>query len=135
MCSPSVRRACARNMVPNLPAPISPTVTGRPAAFRSSNSVCRFTSASPAFSRRWQIVAPPESLLADRARDEGLVAALLRIRRAALAIHLRRALEGGCDVDALTVRKALRLAHRKARAGAIRRAVRRDHAELVSGHD
>ena len=36
-------RACARNMVPNLPAPIRPTVTGRPAAFRSSSRAWRFT--------------------------------------------------------------------------------------------
>ena len=28
-CRPRVSRACARNMVPNLPAPIRPTVTGR----------------------------------------------------------------------------------------------------------
>jgi hypothetical protein len=36
-CMPRVRRTCARNMVPNLPAPIRPTVTGRPAASRSSS--------------------------------------------------------------------------------------------------
>ena len=29
-CSPGVRRACARNMLANLPQPISPTRTGRP---------------------------------------------------------------------------------------------------------
>ncbi len=40
---PCVRRTCARNMVPNLPAPIRPTVTGRPAAFRSSSRAWRFT--------------------------------------------------------------------------------------------
>src|SRR5256714_14508037 len=43
-CMPCVRRAWLKNIVPNLPAPISPTVTGRPAAFRSSKSVCRFTA-------------------------------------------------------------------------------------------
>jgi len=38
-CRPLVSRACDRNMVPNLPAPIRPTVTGFPAASRSSSSV------------------------------------------------------------------------------------------------
>ena len=34
-CMPRVSRACDRNMVPNLPAPMTPTVTGFPAASRS----------------------------------------------------------------------------------------------------
>ena len=34
-CMPGVRRTCDRNMVPNLPAPIWPMRTGRPAAARS----------------------------------------------------------------------------------------------------
>jgi hypothetical protein len=36
-CRPSVVRAWARNIVPNLPAPTTPTVTGRPWAWRSSS--------------------------------------------------------------------------------------------------
>src|SRR5262249_3345901 len=36
------RRTWARNIVPNLPAPISPTVIGRPAASRASSLACRF---------------------------------------------------------------------------------------------
>src|SRR6516165_10682921 len=43
---PSVKRAWARNMVPNLPAPIRPTVTGRPAACRPSSMAWRFTERS-----------------------------------------------------------------------------------------
>src|SRR5690606_12848183 len=39
---PGVRNAWARYMVPNLPAPISPTRSGRPADSRSSSSLCRF---------------------------------------------------------------------------------------------
>ena len=34
-CNPGVRRACARNIEPNLPAPIRPTRTGLPASARS----------------------------------------------------------------------------------------------------
>src|SRR5215813_11396668 len=45
-CIPSVQRAWARNMVPNLPAPIRPTVTGRPAACRPSSMAWRFTERS-----------------------------------------------------------------------------------------
>ena len=36
-CMPAVVRAWARNIVPNLPAPTTPTVTGRPCACRSSS--------------------------------------------------------------------------------------------------
>ena len=43
---PRVSRACERNIVPNLPAPIRPTVTGRPAASRSSSKEWRFTGSS-----------------------------------------------------------------------------------------
>src|SRR5450631_2503577 len=42
---PRVSRACVRNMVPNLPAPIRATVTGFPAASRSRSFAWRFTSA------------------------------------------------------------------------------------------
>ena len=41
-CSPLVSRACVRNIVPNFPAPIRPTVTGRPDASRSRRRVERF---------------------------------------------------------------------------------------------
>src|SRR4029453_8285258 len=51
-CRPRVARACARNMVPNLPAPITPTVTGRPAASRASSMLWRFTGAPPRRSGR-----------------------------------------------------------------------------------
>ena len=37
-------RTCVMNMVPNLPAPIRPTVTGRPAASRCSSIACKFTA-------------------------------------------------------------------------------------------
>ncbi len=43
---PAVSRACARNIVPNLPAPTRPTVTGRPAAWRSSSMRWRFMGVS-----------------------------------------------------------------------------------------
>ena len=45
---PGVSRACARNMVPNLPQPISPTRTGRPASARSESRRWRFMLASKA---------------------------------------------------------------------------------------
>src|SRR3954453_5539765 len=156
-CIPSVRRACDRNIVPNLPAPISPTVTGRPAALRSSNSACRFKrsplTSSPAKGgdpvaaglyddpRRRSLRDAPRSrgmtteLLADRTRDERFVPALLRIGRAALPVHLRRAFERGRDVDTVAARKAFRAAQRQSRAVAIGRAVWRNGAKLVTGHD
>ena len=43
MCVPRGSRACDNYMVPNLPAPMTPTVTGFPAASRSSSLACRFT--------------------------------------------------------------------------------------------
>src|SRR5262245_35856869 len=52
MCMPCVRRACERNIVPNLPAPITATVTGRPAASRSRSFVWRFKKRSVADLRR-----------------------------------------------------------------------------------
>jgi len=42
---PRVRLACARNMVPNFPAPMRPTVTGRPAPPFEQHGV-RFTETS-----------------------------------------------------------------------------------------
>src|SRR5262245_8388522 len=45
-CIPSVKRTWETNMVPNLPAPIRPTVTGRNAACRSSSMAWRFTARS-----------------------------------------------------------------------------------------
>ena len=41
-CMPSVSRAWARNMEPNFPAPMRPTVTGFPAALRASSNRWRF---------------------------------------------------------------------------------------------
>ena len=49
---PLVRRSWVRNMVPNLPAPITATVTGRPAASRSRSFVWRFKRYSVADARR-----------------------------------------------------------------------------------
>src|ERR1043166_4748367 len=81
---PRVSRACERNMVPNLPAPIRPTVTGRPAASRSSRREWRFTNSSAQVSAR----RTPHSrtreqrLLAHRLGDERLVDALFVVRLA-----------------------------------------------------
>src|SRR5437588_2825990 len=134
---PAVRRTWLRNMVPSLPAPIRPTVTGRPAASRSSSNACKFTSYHlPCHLRiiddphRQSLLDAPHlrgmmaALLADRARHERLIPALLGIGHAAFAPHLRRALECRGDVEAVAALKALGLAQRHARSAAIRRAVR-----------
>src|SRR5205085_11216879 len=130
-CMPRVRRTCERNIVPNLPAPIRPTVTGRPAASRSSSNACRFTSVSSRL--RWRDDNTERrgrtTLLADRARDERLVAAFLRIGRAALAPHLRGAFERRGDVEAVAVLIALRFAQRLAPPGTVRCAVPRRPAQ------
>ena len=44
-CRPGVRRAWARNMVPNLPPPITPTRIGRPASALRDNRWNRFMAA------------------------------------------------------------------------------------------
>ena len=41
-CRPLVRRACARNIVPNLPAPMIPARTGASVSARAANSMDRF---------------------------------------------------------------------------------------------
>src|SRR5262249_2786322 len=43
MWSPGVRCACARNIEPNLPAPMRPTRTGLPASARARSFAARFT--------------------------------------------------------------------------------------------
>src|SRR4029077_19337696 len=136
-CIPRVRRGWERNMVPNFPAPIRPTVTGRPAASRSSSKACRFTSVSFRVRERDDTTERRgrTTLLADRARDERLVGAFLRVGRTSLAPHLCRAFEGRRDVEAGAALKALRLAQRYARDAAIRRAVRRRGAQLMARDD
>ncbi len=44
-CSPGVVRACARNIEANLPAPMTPTRTGRPSAARALRRRARFMAA------------------------------------------------------------------------------------------
>ena len=72
-------------MVPNLPAPIRPTVTGRPAASRSSSRECRFTvflRADSSLRRTSYYRAREQPLLAHRLGDERLVDALFVVRLA-----------------------------------------------------
>ena len=56
-CSPGVRAAMARNMEPNLPAPITPTVTGRPAAPRSGNTTAQIHLLLPGSLGPWILEA------------------------------------------------------------------------------
>src|SRR6185503_13716206 len=107
-------------MVPNFPAPMRPTVTGRPAASRSSSMAWRFTETSILPPRNWAAmphwtqlefgtpctqrgqfigVAP---LLAHRARDEYLGPAFGFIGRAALEQDLGRTFQLRLGIEALS---------------------------------
>src|SRR5712691_5507770 len=138
-CRPRVTRACARNMVPNLPAPIRPTVTGRPAASRSSSMAWRFTEASivacctlvPAIEGG---IACGMLLLAHRAGDENLGRTFAGVGRAALEQDLRRAFLLGLGVEALAGLKSLAAAERDGCRRAIGSAVLRRRAALARRH-
>src|ERR1044072_3685904 len=108
---PRVSRACERNMVPNLPAPIRPTVTGRPAASRSSSKEWRFTGSS---ARDFVLRSTPHSgageqrLLAHRLGDERLVDALFVVRLAPFGPDDGGAAVRRGDVEARAALKAFR---------------------------
>src|SRR5262249_19688178 len=141
---PWVRRTWARNIVPNLPAPTSPTVTGRPAASRASSLACRFMGALPAVAanrstpdaarrelRGSRSMGEERSLLAERARH----VALDHARRRRLAVRPverdRRTFLRRLEIDAAAGREAVRLADRFRSGTAVGRAIRRrrtDHA-------
>src|SRR6185437_15868744 len=142
-CRPRVRRACDRNMVPNLPAPIRPTVTGRPAASRSRSLADRFTGVVSRNPYRWRRkhgsgVGTSRrrafGSLAERTGDEGFGLALGSVR-AAGQINLGRTGLGRGHVDALAGLEALRLADGIGGGDAIGRAVGRDLADLVTADD
>src|SRR5665213_3444066 len=141
-CMPAVSRACDRNMVPNFPAPITPTVTGRPSASRSSNLPCRFMRDAPSRMARRKHRRPLETsgrgsavsavLLAENPRNESLVVAF-RPAIAARQQHFGRTNFGGRHVDALAGLKTFRLARVHGHRHAVRRAVGRDGAFFM--HD
>src|SRR5581483_11552170 len=111
---PRVSRACAANMVPNLPAPIRPTVIGLPALSRSRSLACKFNTLSrQEFAQGKHSAAKLTSgsaLLTERAGDEC-------IGRAAWAgaapgeIDLRRTHLGRRHVEALARGKPVRFTH------------------------
>src|SRR6266851_6451160 len=89
--NPAVRGAWARNIEPNLPAPINPTRTGRPASARARSFACRFIALlrrRPALTRITQQAIVIEHLdrreitIGDPARPleaaDGVVAAIER---------------------------------------------------------
>src|SRR4051812_47977710 len=151
--SPRVRLACARNIVPNFPAPMRPTVTGRPAASRSSNMAWRFTETSILPSRDWAAVprscqlelGPPHTgrgqfiavapLLAHRARDEYLRPAFGFIGRAALEQDFGRTFQLRLGIEALSHLESLAAAECVDRRLTIGTAVSRRRATLARRHD
>src|ERR1700680_2924443 len=52
MCTPGVRGACDRYIDPNFPAPIRPTLIGRPCASRCFNNENRFIVKLPSARQR-----------------------------------------------------------------------------------
>src|SRR5215831_10204929 len=124
-CRPRVNRACARNMVPNLPAPIRPTVTGRPAASRSSSMVWRFTGAS-------RVLARGKPLLADGAGDENLGRAFGIVGGTAFEQELGRTFLLGLRVEASAALESLAAAERDRRRWAVGRAVAGRRTALAS---
>src|SRR5215813_807422 len=164
-CMPSVKRTWETNMVPNLPAPIRPTVTGRNAACRSSSMAWRFTersehsnpiqslrqtnralsSAVHACGRQTRPAPRPTiagvrrswavGLLAHRARHENLGRAFRVIRRAALEQDLRRAFVLRLGVEAFAGLESFAAAGRAGRRLAIGGTVLRHRAALAHGHD
>src|SRR6185369_11270329 len=117
---PRVSRTCDRNMVPNLPAPIRPTASGRSSASRASNLAWRFT---------------PEMLLAHCPADKGDVLALARLRLALAGGHPHRALLCGGDIDAGAEGETFGLAKLVGGVLAVGRAIGGDRAGLVTGDD
>src|SRR6185437_7485365 len=78
---PGVRRACARNIEPNLPAPIRPTRTGFPASARALSLVARFITApapspsrcaGPSLSRKGEELSDSVSPLSPGGRGSGV---------------------------------------------------------------
>src|SRR5271166_4255696 len=159
-CMPRVTRACARNMVPNLPAPITPTVTGLPAASRLSNMAWRFTASSigdrsaactHTVLLAWAGLAsaistlsvgstrgarPQQASLAHRARDEDLSGALGAAGRTAFEQEPSGfALLLGAGIEAFAGLKPLAAAKRHGRRLAVRSAVVRRSARLARIHD
>src|SRR5262249_38734797 len=124
-CRPRVNRACARNMVPNLPAPIRPTVTGRPAASRSSSMVWRFTEASRMFARG-------TPLLANGAGDENLGRTFGIVGRTAFEQKPRRTYLLGLRVEASAALESFAAAQRDRRRRAVGRAVAGRRTALAS---
>src|SRR5258707_8888400 len=139
-------------MVPNLPAPMRPTVTGRPAACRSSSMAWRFTERSDrrkewsyygrrtancpaqvhtcALRTRYAVV-----LLAHRARYENLGRTFRIVRRAALEQDLRRAFVFRLSIDGFAGLESLAAAGRGRRRLTVGGAVLRRGAALAHGHD
>src|SRR5262249_3857528 len=125
-CRPRVNRACARNMVPNLPAPIRPTVTGRPAASRSSSMVWRFTGAS-------RMLARGKPLLADGAGDENLGRAFGIVGGTAFEQELGRTFLLGLRVEASAALESFAATERNRRRRAVGAAVAGRRTALASG--
>src|SRR5690348_16021934 len=128
-CMPRVRRTCERNMVPNLPAPIRPTVTGWPAASRSRSFAWRFMTDDRGrrTEDRYQSLCRLSSVVcrllpAHRAGDVGFGAALAD-RRLGLDPAPDRTLLLGLDVQAGATRIAFRPAQRIGRRRAIGTAI------------
>src|SRR5262245_55865771 len=111
-------------MVPNLPAPITPTVTGRPCASRASSMVWRFTgrprahggTRTHAFAALRPIRCLTGSLrrplLASRLQHEGLGRASALGRALARQPDPGRAFVGSVDFNALAGAVALGAAER-----------------------
>src|ERR1700716_3425254 len=132
-CMPGVRRTWARNMVPNLPAPMSPTVTGRPAAARARSIACRFMGTILQSRRQRSTAAPArrghgskrlEDLLAERAGDVAFDRADDRLAVRPVQGD-RGAFLGSLEIDAAARRKPVSLADGLGGGTAIGRAVRR----------
>src|SRR5215470_17428480 len=151
-CIASVKRTWEANMVPNLPAPMRPTVTGRPAACRSTSMAWRFTECSDrrkewSYYGRRTASCPAQVhtcarqtrcavvLLAHRARYENLGRTFRVVRRAALEQNLRRALVLRLGVDAFAGLESLAAAGRGCRRLAVGGAILRRGAALAHGHD
>src|SRR4029077_41900 len=132
---PRVSRACAINMVPNLPAPISPTVTGRPAASRSSSFAWRFmheTETQPGRGHKRRLPAR-NGLLAEGAGDEGLGGAL-GAGRAPRHIDFGRTDVCCRHVDALPGLKAFCLAHNVCSRDTVGSTIGRQLAFFMAAH-
>ena len=133
-CMPRVSRACDRNMVPNLPAPIRPTVTGRPAAFAFEQHGVEVHGTPRALARQRTAITEPDrgSCHWHTARVTKISVAHSRVvRRRALEQQPRRAFLLGLGVEALAGLESLAAAHAWRPRVAIGRAVRRRRATLA----